>query len=335
MRKKIAIIGIGGRTGTMLAAKLEKTADVLGIGRKKEIKTIKEKKLYTEKRGSAPKLFKGNVIEESEFLQDFLPDFIFLATRNPVNPTLKYYYQKIKEREVKPPALLLSQNGIAAGKDALDSLKEIFGEGAEKIQVIRMNIFNPVGGKIAKDKITINYSLPVAVSFCEISGAGNTQEIRQIFENADFKAKEFLKEEVKNMEFSKLFLNLIGIPSASRGLSVKEGYENKEAFKEEIEAIREYIKVVKCSKGNFVNFPKYPVKLLEFLFNRLPINLLLPFRKSIGKIITKDRKGKLKDLGEIDYYTGAVIGLGKKLKIETPINQRVYERVLETAKEKT
>ena len=328
MRKKIAIIGIGGRTGTMLAAELEKTADVLGIGREKEIGIIKKEKFYIEKRGSTPEMFKGSVIEESEFLQNFLPDTIFLTIRNPVNPALKYYYQKIKERGVKPPVLLLSQNGISAGKDAVDSLREIFGEGAKKIQVIRMNIFNPVDGKITEDKITISYSPPIVVSFSKISGSGNIQEISQIFENANFKAKEFPPKKAKNMEFSKLFLNLIGIPSASRELSVKEGYENQEAFKEEIEALKEYIKVVKRSKGNFVNFPKYPVKLLAFLFNRLPINLLLPIRKRVGKIISKDRKGKPKNLGEIDYYTGAVVDLGKKLGIKTPINQRVYKRVL-------
>ena len=173
MRKKIAIIGIGGRTGTMLAAELEKTADVLGIGREKEIGIIKKEKFYIEKRGSTPEMFKGSVIEESEFLQNFLPDTIFLTTRNPVNPALKYYYQKIKERGVKPPVLLLSQNGISAGKDAVDSLREIFGEGAKKIQVIRMNIFNPVDGKITEDKITISYSPPIVVSFSKISGSGN------------------------------------------------------------------------------------------------------------------------------------------------------------------
>ena len=332
MRKKIAIIGIGGRTGTMLAAELEKTADVLGIGRKKEIEAIKEGRLFTEARELPPKLFKGNIIEESEFLQNFLPDTIFLTTKNPVSPALKYYYQKIKERGVKPPVLLLSQNGISAGKDAMDSLREIFGEDAKKIQVIRMNIFNPVDGKITEDKITISYSPPIVASFSKISGSGNIREISQIFENANFKAKEFPPKKAKNMEFSKLFLNLIGIPSASRELSVKEGYENQEAFKEEIEALKEYIKVVKRSKGNFVNFPKYPVKLLAFLFNHLPINLLLPFKKQLGKIISKDRKGKPKDLGEIDYYTGAIVSLGKKLEIETPINQKVYNRALERIK---
>jgi len=128
------------------------------------------------------------------------------------------------------------------------------------------------------------------------------------------------------MEYSKLFLNLIGMPSATYGFSIKEGFLKKEIFKEEILALREYKKVVKLSGGKFLNFPGYPVEILSFLIS-LPIFLLVFLRNILVEKIEKGRAGKKKDLDEIDYYNGAVLKMANKLKVEVPINSKILERV--------
>jgi len=324
--KKIAVIGVGGRTGTMFAFELKKASNVLGIGR--EIKRIKEKKLFIEKKRNSPEVFEGRVITDSQFPSDeFLPEIIFLTTRNPVGPVIKYYYQKIKERRLPLPTLILSQNGIAVSKEALSALKEVLGLAHQKVRVVRMNLFNPIDRKEINNKIYINYSLPIRIVLGKISGPGELQDITSLFKKAGFEAKEFPTEEVKNMEFSKLFLNLIGIASATRGLTLNQGFKDKETFIEEIGALKEYIKAVRTSGGKFFNFSHCPVRLLTSLLKGLPIRIFLPFRNYFAKMISKEREGKPKDLAEIEYYTGAVVDLGKETGIPTPINQKIFKRV--------
>lgn len=323
--KKIAIIGVGGRTGTMFAFELRNSAEILGVGREKEVKTIEKGKLYVE-RGGQTEVFKEKVIKDIEFDGKILSDIIFLTTKNPISPVIKYYYSHRKISE--GATLLISQNGIAAIEDAKLALREIFGKESEKIRLVRIVLFNPVDKREEGGKIFIKYSLPIRIAIAKASGPGGIEDIVEIFKKSNFEVFDFPQKEAKNLEFSKLFLNLLGMAAASRGFSIEEGFEDKEIFKEEIEAEREYIKVVKVLGRKFLNFPHYPVKLITILFN-LPICLLSIFRKTLAKLISKGRKGKPKDFDEIDYYNGVVVELGKKLKIETPINQKIYKRILE------
>ena len=320
---KIGIIGIGGRTGTMFFQELKNFGEVFGIGKRKEIEEIKNKKLFVKKDGKR-EMVEGILIEEGEFPKKIDFDFLFLTVKNPVASVLRYYYQKIKERGGKIPTLFLSQNGIEASNEAILALKEIFGE--KEVPIFRISLFNPVEKQILNDHFCISYSLPLKMAMAKFSGLENEKEVARFFENAGFEIFLVPQKEAKNMEYSKLFLNLIGMASATRGFSLKEGFSKKEVFLEEIETIREYIKTVKAAKGNFLNFPGYPVKVLSFIFS-LPPSLLFPIGKIFGKLIEREREGKAKDLDEIEYYNGAVVKLGKILKIPTPVNEEILKRV--------
>lgn len=323
--KKIAVIGIGGRTGTMFAFELKNVADVFGVAKKREFDLIKNKKIFIKRNGKE-EVFEGKLIEEKEFPKEKNFDFLFLTVKNPIAPALKFYYQKIKEKNLRPPTLFLSQNGIEAGDEAIFVLKEIFGEKPKEISVFRISLFNPVDKKVFNGKNLIIYSLPIKMALAKISGDENEKEIANFLKSAGFEVFLIPKKDAKNMEYSKLFLNLIGMASATRELSPKEGFSKKEVFKEEVEAIKEYKRVVKAAGGKFLNFKNYPVRIFSFLFS-LPISLLLPFRKIFGNLIEKGRKGKKKDLDEIEYYNGAVVKLGKKFKIKTPVNEKILKRV--------
>jgi len=345
--KKIAIIGIGGRTGTMFAFELRNSAEILGVGREIEVQKIKEGKIFVE-RGKTPLprekpiKFEENVIGEGEFNEEVAPDFIFLCVKNPVGSAVKYYYQRVKKdyyppttlppfgRAPKIPSLILSQNGISSVEDAKKELKEIFGETSKEIRIIRVNLFNPISSEKNNDEVKISYFLPVHLALGVAWGPKEIEDIKEIFEKTNIKVQEILPENIKNMEYSKLFTNLIGMAAAAGGFEIAEGFEQKEIFEEEIKSLREYIKVVKKSGGKFLNFNHYPIKLFTLLINFLPLTILRIFRKRIAKAITKGRGGKEKgNIDEIEYYNGAVIRLGEKFKVETPINKKIYQAIKE------
>lgn len=327
-KKKVTIIGTGGKTGTMFAFELAKRANVVGISREGEAKMIKEKKLYVERRGDLPKIFEEKIIKDAEFQTEETPDIIFLAVKNPVSPVIKYYFQQLKDKG-RLPTLLISQNGMAAISDAEKALREIFGEDSKKVRLVRLVLFNPIDQKKIDDNLYIKYGLPIRIALAKAAGPGGIKDIAELFERAGFQIKEFPQKEAKNLEYSKLFLNLIGMASASRGFSVMEGFKDKEVFKEELNSLKEYIKAVKLAGGKFINFPNYPVKILTLLFGCLPMAFLLPFRNMMARIVSSQRQDKPKVLDEIDYYNGAVVNLGEKVGIKTSANAKIYKRILE------
>ena len=133
---KIAIIGIGGRTGTMFAYELKDFANILGVGKEEEVEAIKQNKLFIQKKDKTSELFNVKVIRNTDFNEEINPDIIFIATKNPVTPVIKEYFSKFKE---KMPALFLSQNGVDALSEADQALKEVFGKEKEWLNEVLCN----------------------------------------------------------------------------------------------------------------------------------------------------------------------------------------------------
>lgn len=319
-KKKITVIGVGGRTGTIFAFEMAKAANILGVARENEIKKVNEKKLCIDK-GKGLETFNGRVIKDTDFPQKNNPEIIFLATKNPVSIPLDYYFRKCSQK----PIFVISQNGIDAAREAEETLQKI--TDPEKIKLVRMVLFNAIDKRTIEGKDCFKYSTPIRVAVSGISNDENAKEVVKILKKAEFKVNEFTQKDIRNLEYSKLFLNLIGMASASRGLSIKEGFKDKEVFKEEINVLKEYIKSVKAAGGKFLNFfPYYPVGVLS-LISYLPMFILVFCRNALAQAITKGRAKKQKDLDEIDYYNGAVIKLGKRGGINTPANNRIYSRI--------
>jgi hypothetical protein len=317
---KIGIIGMG-RTGSMFFQELKEFFEVFGISKKEEIEMMKEGKVWV-KRNSKEEILRGNFISNEEFNHSF--DFLFFTVKNPVAPIISFYFERIKEKNLKIPTIFLSQNGIEAGEETISVLKRIFGERIKEISIFRISLFNPVEREIKDGKILISYSLPIKLAIAQIFGP--RVDVFPIFKEKNFNVFFVDERNAKNMEYSKLFLNLIGIPSAIYGFSIREGFSKKEIFKEEVLALREYQKLIKLSGGKFLNFPGYPIRFLSFLIS-LPISFLMPLRTFLAREIEKGREGKRKDLDEIDYYNGAVLKMAKRLKVEVPINSRLLERL--------
>ena len=345
MEKTVAIVGVGGRTGTMFSFEIGRKNNVLGIARKDTIEFLGKNELYID-RGKGPILFKEKVIEDVVFSENDSPDIVFLTNKNPVSVALKYYFQKCG---AKKPIFVLSQNGIDAINSAQKTLKEI--AKPEDIKVVRMVLFNAIDRK----QNCLKYSLPIKAALSQALGGTGVDEVYSLLKESGFRINKFSKKEAKNLEFSKLFLNLIGMASASRGLSIREGFKNKEVFIEEIKALKEYIEIVQSAGGKFLNFSGYPINLFTLLLS-LPTPFLVPFRNKLSSMINKGRGDKSKDLDEVDYYNGAVVSLANKIEFEKTqksekidysasesdilkgsskkafVNQKIYWRVLEKLK---
>ena len=345
MEKRVAIVGVGGRTGTMFSFEIGRKNNVLGIARKDTIEFLEKNELYID-RGEGPVLFKEKVIEDIAFSENDNPDIVFLTNKNPVSSALKYYFQKCG---TKKPIFVLSQNGINAINSAQKTLQKI--AKPEDIKIVRMVLFNAIDRK----QNCLKYSLPIKIALSQALGDTGVDEVYSLLKKSGFRINKFAKKDAKNLEFSKLFLNLIGMASASRGLSIKEGFKNKKVFVEEINALKEYIEIVQSAGGRFFSFPGYPINLFVLLLS-LPTVLLIPFRNKLSSMINKGRGDKPKDLDEVDYYNGAVISLASKVELEKSeklegidfsasesdiskgsskkafVNQKIYWRVLEKLK---
>jgi len=324
MTKKIAVVGVGGRTGTLFAYEMRNSAQILGVARRAQMDDIKDGKVLVAKQGGKPTRFECEVIEEDAFTKETAPDFIFLTTKNPVAPSVKYYYQRVQQEN--PPDLILSQNGVFAAEEARTELERIFGSNAQRIRIIRVSLFNPVSMEETADNTVISYFVPIRLAYGVAFGPDEIQDLRGLFLEAELEAEEIASENVKNMEFSKLFTNLLGVSSSSYGLTIEEGFADKKVFEEEIESLREYARTVKESGGRFLNLHHYPIRLYVSLLSSLPLPLLSLFRKQIAKVIAKGRGRKEKgNIDEIDYYNGAVVKIGERFNVDTPVNRKICQ----------
>lgn len=304
----------------MFFQELKDFFEVWGISKKEDIEAIERGNVFIKKDGKEYNL-KGNFIVAETFSHSF--DFLFFTVPNPVRDVIYFYFKKIKEKNFNIPAIFLSQNGVEAGEETILVLKEIFGEKCSEIPVFRISLFNAIDKFRSEDgKIFFTYFLPIKMAISQISGP--TLDVSFIFNAQNFKTFFINSRDAKNMEYSKLFLNLIGMACAVRGLSLREGFLKEDIFKEEILALREYAKVVKRLGGKFLNFPGYPVRFFSLLIF-LPFQFLYALRYVFIKKIDRLRIGKKKDLGEIDYYNGAVLRMAQKLKMETPMNLKILE----------
>ena len=339
MKPRIFIIGIGGRTGSMFARELQGVCDIVGVGLEREKEAVNRGGIKIQRNNNGiAKPLEVEAILAPDFgaaIEKKYPDFIWLAVKNPVAPAVKFYYSQFKGKE-KIPALVLSQNGLLAISDAQTALNDALGQDADKIRIIRVSLSNgidlrvdeaayaPAGATASQSgTFIISYKIPIKLGFGAI--VGKATDIKEILQAARIKAQEFKGADVYKMENSKLFTNLIGMASATCGLTVSAGLRDKKTFEQEIAILKEYVSAVKASGGGFVdNFAGYPIKMLAEMV-LLPTALLVPFRGIFERIVSKGRS-RPKDLSEIDYYNGEAVKLGQAVGVPTPVNEEIIRR---------
>lgn len=327
MNKKILIVGIGGRTGAMFAEELKGAGSIFGVGLDREIDLIERKKIAVAKNGEVAS-YAVNAMRPWEFEKiaaDISPDFIVLATKNPVGEAVKFYYRNFKNND-KFPVLALSQNGLSAADDARQALEQVLGEDSKKVKIIRISLFNPITAVMSQDgTFSIGYTLPIRLAYGVHSGGEDAADLRELFLKTKIEAEEVAPSDTRNMEYTKLFMNLIGMASAVRGKSVKEGFADPVIFAQEIGALREFVDAVKRSGGKFLNFDNYPypIGMMAWAVLALPFPVWSIFRMKVAGMVGSKRNDKPKDIGEIDYYNGEVVKMAHALGRNALVNEKI------------
>ncbi len=324
MKKTIYIIGIGGRTGAMFAREMQAGCDIVGVGRSDEAGMIARGGLKVKRGGNPSEDLKVAAVAEDGFAQAIgnnYPDYVWLAVRNPVTEAVKAYYRNFSGKN-RFPVLVLSQNGLSAVEDAKAALREVLGQDAERVDIIRVSLINGIDAEFGGRIFKISYKLPIKMGFGlwgREKDTGATAPLAKIFAAAGIKAKEFYGKDVAKMENAKLFTNLIGVAAAVRGMSADQGLRDKKVFQQEVMALREYVMAVKASGGGFAaELCGYPIGFLARVM-LLPLWLIMPWRGIFADIVAKGRN-RPKDLAEIDYYNGEVARMGRSCNVETPVN---------------
>ena len=218
MKKKIYIVGIGGRTGVMFGRELQEACDIIGVGMNREIKALNSGKINVRRAGHLPENFCAKAVLPDDFLAQAgkkYPDFIWMAIRNPVAEAVEFYYRNFKGKE-NIPALVLSQNGLSAINDAKAGLVRALGPDAERVQIVRVSLINGVDMKIEDGAIfdsagvaahrsgmaEISYKTPIKLGFGTISG--QSDDFKKIMRDGQIKFQEFKGADVLKMENSKV-----------------------------------------------------------------------------------------------------------------------------------
>ena len=334
--KTIYVVGAAGRTGMLFCRELQNAARMIGVAFPAEIENIKSGKAKIVRGKNLPEIFTAELVPPEDFgvaIVRNAPDFLWLAARNPVDKITAFYYRHFANQQ-NFPALVLSQNGLSAVVDAKKGLQEALGQDADKVAIVRVSLINGVDLNTDGDgTLTIGYKLPIKLGFgttqTYIGGTDVNSSaslgLGEIFKEAGIGVREFRGKDVLAMENAKLFLNLIGMAAAANGADVAAGWRDKNIFKKEMAALREFVSAANAVRGGFAGkLGGYPVKLLARLA-LLPVCLLAPWRGILAGAVAKGRN-RLKDLSEIDYYNGEVVRLGKKANVPTPVNEEIIAK---------
>ena len=284
--QKIFILGAGA-IGSLFGAFLSRKNDVVLIGEKEHLKTIKARGLKINEQIFWPKV-------QREIKKIPKNSLIFLTTK--AHQSLKAI-KSIKPIIRKDTVILVLQNGL--GQEELIK-KEL----EEKCQILRgitylaAEFFKPGEIRTWLNKKTI---LP-------LSPEG--EKIAKVLRPAGFQT-EVTKEMEKEI-WKKLVVNCLIGP-----LTALFKVRNNEIAKESLKKVRKRIvkECLQIAAAEGINFEKNFGKEIEEKIS------LYKNYSSMAQDILKGRKT------EIDFLNGKIIELAKKHRLETPANEVIYHLI--------
>ena len=143
-----------------------------------------------------------------------------------------------------------------------------------------------------------------------------------------------LKPEMMNILWGKLLLNLNNPVNALSGIPLKQQLENRGYRNIYVKCLKEGLAVLKAANIVPGKVAAVPVAVIPVILS-LPNFLFKRVAQSMLAIDPKARSSMWEDLQndrpvEVDYITGEIIKLGKKVGVKTPMNLRLLELVKQT-----
>jgi 2-dehydropantoate 2-reductase len=220
-----------------------------------------------------------------------------------------------------PPVLCL-QNGV----ENETSLEMVLG----KDKVIAGTVTTAVRRRAAGD-ILLERLRGVGVAI----GHPLSSQIVQACTEAHLNARLFSSPVA--MKWSKMLTNLMAnASSAILDMTPTTILHHPGLYKMEIDQLREALVVMQADQIKPINLPGTPVRLFAWTVNHLPPSISRPF---LSRIAGKSRGDKMPSFhidlhsgrgkSEVDYLNGAVVRLGERLNIPTPVNRWLNQTLCE------
>ncbi len=216
------------------------------------------------------------------------------------------------------PILICLQNGVE--NEAI--YESVLGVG----QVIGASIASAVS-KNGPGNISVEKMRGIGVQ----TGIPLSAKIIDAFNQAGLNAKGYSNR--ADLKWSKMLTNLLGnATSAILNWTPAQVFSNVQIYKIEGEQVRETLAVMKRLHIHLVNLPGTPIRPLIRMMELLPLSVSRPISyQALGK----GRGAKMPSFhidlyagqkqSEVTYLNGAVVRAGKRLGVETPVNQTLNE----------
>ena len=242
-------------------------------------------------------------------------DLIIITAKSLVTEVLS---QQIKPHLQSTTSLLTLQNGVSN----VGALKEAFPDIPIHGGMVTFNVIER----------SVPYKSPVVFRLTtrgEIFLEQSTPSLLPVFHKAGCTVQEH--EHIDAILWSKLLLNLINPLNALSGLPLKENLENRAFRLRWAACMREGLAVLKAAGIRPAKVTPLPPHLLPFMIS-LPNWFYLTLAKKMTDMDPMATSSMAQDLTkgkatEIDYLSGEIVQLGRKVGVATPENEKVYAAV--------
>jgi len=224
----------------------------------------------------------------------------------------------------KLPPLLCLSNGV--------SNEQMIAEALGRDKVIYGTVTTAIGRRGVGD-IVLERLRGVGVA----KGHPLSEKVHAALDAAYLNSRLF--DDAAGMKWSKMLTNLIANPtSAILDMTAGDVFANKDLYKLEINMLKECLAVMAASGYEVVDLPGTPVRALAFA-TTLPLWLSKPL---LGRAAGAGRGSKMPSFhidlhsgrgkSEVDYLHGAVVRVGEKVNVSTPVNKMLTETLLALTK---
>lgn len=226
--------------------------------------------------------------------------------------------QQLKEIPVPFRAIACLQNGVEN--------EDKFAQAFPEVDIIGASIVSAVS---KLDDTSVRVEKNRGIGICGQGGVHD--QLFNSLQNAGLRPKEY--SDLRSMKWSKMISNLFSnAASGILDMTPYEVYTHKELFRIEKAQIMEAVAVMRRMGLRIMNLPGLPLKILLWLIRFLPDPLLQPL---LVKLIAEGRGEKMPSFyiekmkgsarSEVNYLNGAIVRMGEKFGISTPVNQALTE----------
>jgi len=243
-------------------------------------------------------------------------DLVIITVKSLVTDSL---IQQLQPHLSPATTVLTLQNGVSNAA----TLQQAF---RRNTVLAGMVTFNVIEKSCAADAPTV-FRL---TTHGEVYLQKHTPSLLPLFEQAHCAAKEL--DNIDSILWSKLLLNLINPLNALSGKSLKENLQDHAFRLQWAACMREGLAVLKAAGIKPAKVTPLPPRLLPFMVS-LPNWIYLFLAKNMTDMDPTAKSSMAQDMEkgkptEIDYLSGEIIRLGKKVGVPTPENEKVYQAVV-------